>query len=163
MNKKQNANEIVDRIHYMYLQTDGSIDWPNSFEGDLLKTSYKLAKEVSENLAVDQQGITLNGYQKIAGRTANPHRNALINYALGIAGEAGEVADIIKKYSFHGHEMDKDDLAKELGDVLWYLSNIANEVGIDLERIAMLNIEKLQKRYPNGFDQERSINREVTE
>lgn len=114
---------------------------------------------ISESVIAERHRITLNDYQHIAGRTANPHRNALINYALGIA---GEVADIIKKYSFHGHELDKDDLAKELGDVLWYLSNIANEVGIDLERIAMLNIEKLQKRYPNGFDQERSINREVT-
>ena len=108
-----------------------------------------------------KRNFTFEEYQFSAKRTANPHENAILNYGLGIAGEAGEVADIIKKVSFHGHEMNKDDLKKELGDVLWYLSNIADLSGITLEDVAVSNCIKLQHRYPKGFDKERSIYRKV--
>lgn len=107
-----------------------------------------------------KQKLTLNQYQDMGKRTANPHEGSTINYALGITGESGEVADHIKKVFFHGHEMDKDHLVKELGDVLWYVSNLAANIDCTLEDVALLNIEKLQKRYPSGFDTERSVNRE---
>lgn len=103
--------------------------------------------------------MNLNEYQNLAGRTAASHENELVNYGLGIAGEAGEVADLIKKSVFHGHKISEDEIAKELGDVLWYLSNIARLAGLSLEEIATLNIAKLQKRYPEGFSTEASINR----
>lgn len=103
--------------------------------------------------------LTFKQYQNEAERTANPHDGALVNYALGIAGEAGEVADMVKKAVFHGHELDMNDMRKELGDVLWYLSNIAAQVEIDLEEVAMMNIIKLKERYPDGFDTEKSKNR----
>lgn len=103
--------------------------------------------------------MTLNNYQQLSSRTAKKHDNELINYGLGIAGEAGEVADLIKKSMFHGHSLDKEEIEKELGDVLWYLSQIARIAGISLDEVGRANIKKLQKRYPEGFSEKRSINR----
>lgn len=80
--------------------------------------------------------------------------------AMGISGEAGEVTDYLKKVVFHSHELNKEKLAEELGDVLWYLASTAEIIGYSLEEIAEMNIEKLKKRYPEGWDVERSINRE---
>ena len=78
---------------------------------------------------------------------------------LGIAGEAGEVADLVKKEYFHGHPRDPDKMLKELGDVLYYLSVQAWFYGYTLEEVARANNEKLAARYPNGFETERSLNR----
>lgn len=102
---------------------------------------------------------TFNEYQEFAKRTANTHEYALANYGLGIAGEAGEVADLIKKSVFHGHNVDTVEVTKELGDVLWYLSQIASLANVSLEDVAIANIEKLKKRYPDGFSVDASINR----
>lgn len=104
--------------------------------------------------------MKLNEYQELSARTANEHDNELLNYALGLTGESGEVADLVKKYSFHGHHISDDEVKKELGDVLWYLSQIARLAGLSLEDIAQANINKLKKRYPEGFSTECSINRE---
>ena len=107
--------------------------------------------------------MKINEYQELALRTHNENLGqvqAFANYALGLNGEAGEVADHIKKGIFHGHEMNRHELAKELGDCLWYVANLANLAGFSLEQIATMNIDKLMKRYPNGFDKERSVNRD---
>jgi NTP pyrophosphatase (non-canonical NTP hydrolase) len=77
----------------------------------------------------------------------------------GLAGESGEVADLIKKQIGHGHDLDKDKLTKELGDVLWYLSQVAQQYEISLSTVATANIEKLRKRYPDGFTEAASKNR----
>jgi NTP pyrophosphatase (non-canonical NTP hydrolase) len=103
--------------------------------------------------------LKLNEYQSTSSRTANPHEGELTNYGLGIAGEAGEVADLIKKAVFHGHKIEKEKIKKELGDVLWYTGQVARLAGITLEEVATANIEKLMKRYPEGFSSEASINR----
>lgn len=103
--------------------------------------------------------MNLNEYQELAARTASRHDYELANYGLGIAGEAGEVADLIKKAVFHGHDIPKDEVKKELGDVLWYLSQIASLAGLTLDEVATGNIEKLMARYPDGFSKERSVNR----
>ena len=80
--------------------------------------------------------------------------------AIGICGEAGEVSELIKKYAYHGHAIDKDHLARELGDVLWYVSYMAHLFGYSLGEIMEMNQDKLAKRYPDGkFDEERSRNR----
>lgn len=97
-------------------------------------------------------------YNREVRRTCNP--NVAVPCALGLCGEAGEVADLLKKHWFHGHDLDKDALTKELGDVLWYLTALADEFDISLEDIVKTNVAKLRQRYPNGWDQERSINRE---
>ncbi|MCS1393998.1 nucleoside triphosphate pyrophosphohydrolase family protein [Lysinibacillus boronitolerans] len=107
--------------------------------------------------------MKLNEYQLLATRTAAQHDNELVNYGLGIAGEAGEVADLIKKAMFHGHVIDQVEVKKELGDVMWYLANIARLAGLSLDEIAEANIEKLKKRYPDGFSTEASINRAENE
>jgi len=83
----------------------------------------------------------------------------LLNGALGLTGEAGEVADLIKKEIFHGHKFKVEDLIKELGDVCWYLALTCHSIGVSLEYVMEQNIEKLKKRYPEGFSSEASINR----
>ena len=108
--------------------------------------------------------MTINEYQSSAMRTANgmdyEHYGMLVNGALGLSGESGEVADIVKKVLFQGHELDIDHVAKELGDVAWYLAVASAAIGYDLETVMRMNIEKLKKRYPEGFSTERSQNRE---
>ncbi len=108
-------------------------------------------------------GMTLNGYQRKAMRTNTAQGKddvmSLLNYALGTAGEAGEVADIIKKHAFHGHNLNKGDLVSELGDVLWYVSQLAMMLEVNLSDIAENNITKLEARYPDGFSKTDSINR----
>lgn len=80
--------------------------------------------------------------------------------ALGLSGEAGEVTDYIKKVVFHKHDMSKEKIAEELGDVLWYITYTAALIGYSLEDIAKMNIEKVHRRYPEGWDTEKSRNRE---
>lgn len=107
--------------------------------------------------------MEMDEYQRLAGRTTNVADTALANFALGLAGEAGEVADMIKKHIYHGHDLDRNDLIKELGDVLWYVSQVAAWNGINMNTIAVTNVAKLRKRYPEGFSQEASQNREDDE
>lgn len=104
--------------------------------------------------------MTFNEYQELAMRTANETGSRLmLNGALGLCGEAGEAADIVKKHFFQGHELDKEDLKNELGDVMWYIAVLARSAHIDLADVANGNIEKLRRRYPDGFSSEKSINR----
>ena len=80
--------------------------------------------------------------------------------AIGMCGEAGEVSELIKKYAYHGHTIDTEHLARELGDVLWYVTYMAHLFGYSLGDIMVMNQDKLAKRYPDGkFDTERSRNR----
>ena len=106
--------------------------------------------------------MTINEYQALAQRTANKKRpsDKLENACLGLAGETGEVSDILKKYLFQGHELDRAHLIEELGGCAWYLAEAASSLGVSLEDILLQNIAKLKRRYPAGFDPERSINRE---
>jgi len=102
---------------------------------------------------------TLNRYQVEALRTAAQYgddRLTLAVHGLGIAGEAGEVADYLKKVVGHGHALNQDKVAKEIGDVLWYVALLADDIGLTLSTIATLNIEKLRARYPEGFSSEGS-------
>lgn len=104
--------------------------------------------------------MTINEYQNLAMRTLNPEltrRDVLINSVMGLCGESGEAIDIVKKWFAHGHELDKEHLAKELGDIAWYLAEAATALDIPLEEIFQGNIEKLKKRYPEGFDREHSL------
>lgn len=106
--------------------------------------------------------MNMNEYQELAQRTANHELGdmpRLAVAALGLAGEAGEIADAVKKHVGHGHELDAEYVKKELGDILWYVAEMAEVFGLSLEQIAYANIAKLKKRYPEGFSEERSINR----
>ena len=106
--------------------------------------------------------MTINEYQQLAMTTLNPElsqKDILINGVMGLCGESGEAIDIVKKWLAQGHELDKEKLAKELGDIAWYLAETAYALDIPLEQVLEGNIEKLKKRYPEGFDSSRSINR----
>ena len=106
--------------------------------------------------------MTFQEYQKQALNFLNPEvkQEQLLNLvALGLNGEAGQVADYWKKVKYHNHKMDNDTMIKQLGDVLWYLAIGARALGISFNDIAVKNIEKLKTRYPNGWDSNNSINR----
>ena len=106
--------------------------------------------------------MELNEYQKLAMVTLNPalrKKDVLINGVMGLCGESGEAIDIVKKWLAQGHELDKEKLAKELGDICWYLAETATALDLNLEDIMIANIEKLKRRYPDGFDSDRSVHR----
>lgn len=106
--------------------------------------------------------MTINEYQRLAMTTLNPNldkKDVLINGVMGLCGEAGEAIDIVKKHLAQGHELDREKLIGELGDIAWYLAETATVLDVDLEEVLTRNIEKLKRRYPEGFDKQRSINR----
>ena len=108
--------------------------------------------------------MTINEYQTLAMTTLNPalsKKDVLINGVMGLCGESGEAIDIVKKWLAQGHDLDQEKLAKELGDIAWYLAETAWALDIPLEEILQGNIDKLKARYPEGFAAERSINREI--
>lgn len=104
-----------------------------------------------------------NKYQTLAMTTLNKDLNKkdiLINAVMGLCGESGEVIDIVKKHLHQGHELDKEKLIKELGDIAWYLAEAAYALDVDLSSVLEGNINKLKARYPEGFSVDKSINRE---
>lgn len=118
--------------------------------------------------------MTGKEYQGLAMRTKNNNVNrllmpeirsgragGLLNGVLGLTGEAGEVADLVKKGIFHEKGIDLEHLQKELGDVMWYIAMICDSCGLDMECVMETNIEKLKARYPEGFDTFRANHREV--
>ena len=106
--------------------------------------------------------MQVNEYQKEAMATLNPaldKKDVLINSVMGLCGESGEVIDIVKKWLMQGHELDKEHLVRELGDVAWYLAEAATALDISLEAVFQGNLDKLRQRFPNGFDTGASVNR----
>ena len=106
--------------------------------------------------------MTANEYQKLAMTTLNPclsEQDVLINAVMGLCGESGEVIDMVKKHIAQGHELDREKMIKELGDVAWYLAEIAHAIGVPLEDVLQRNIDKLKERYAEGFKTKDSVNR----
>lgn len=105
--------------------------------------------------------MTINEYQKAALRTAGNNKDTYLdNACLGLAGEVGEVCDMVKKHRFQGHDLDENHLIEELGDVAWYLALACSSIDISLEEVLKTNVDKLMKRYPEGFSVERSVHRD---
>ena len=103
--------------------------------------------------------MNANEYQQLAMRTLNPElsrKDVLINSVMGLCGESGEAIHIVKKWLAQGHELDKAKLAKELGDIAWYLAEAATALDMPLGDILQGNIDKLKARYPEGFEADRS-------
>ena len=99
--------------------------------------------------------MKINEYQELAMTTLNPElskKDVLINSVMGLCGESGKAIDIVKKWMAQEHELDK-----ELGDIAWYLAEAATELDVPLENILQANIDKLKKRYPEGFETKRSL------
>ncbi len=109
--------------------------------------------------------MNLQDYQTKSERTLPDYtgdlKNAISNYSMGLSGETGEVVDLLKKAFHHGHTLDIFAVEKELGDVLHYVAGIATMLGLSLDKIAEENIQKLLKRYPEGFNSHDSIHRTV--
>ena len=106
--------------------------------------------------------MEINEYQKLAMRTSNPEidkKELILNASMGLCGESGEVIDLVKKHLFQGHDLDDGKLIKELGDVAWYLAEAATALNVNLSEILEKNIKKLENRFPDGFNSNRSINR----
>lgn len=119
--------------------------------------------DTSDTSGTPQTPYTFAEYQVAAVRTARRHDGSdsafdyrLANFALGLAGEAGEVADALKKHLFHDKPLDRDAIKKELGDCLWYIATLADTLEIPLGDIARANVAKLMTRYPAGFTVEDS-------
>ena len=106
--------------------------------------------------------MRVNEYQEAAMATLNPaldKKDVLINSVMGLCGESGEAIDIVKKWLMQGHELDKEHLIKELGDVAWYLAEAATALDVPLETVLQGNLDKLRQRFPNGFDTDASVHR----
>lgn len=101
--------------------------------------------------------MDMTTYQEKAKRTMNCPD--IINASLGLCGESGEVADVVKKFAYQGHDLDRDHIIEELGDILWYVAQAAESICVDMSVIAENNIRKLLLRYPDGFSSDKSINR----
>lgn len=106
--------------------------------------------------------MTLNEYQALARRTQNKELTPVDRREHALKGMCSEVGEIHGAYQkvYQGHEVNTDDVIKELGDVMWFVAEMADALGVDLDDVATRNIDKLRKRYPEGFDADKSINRE---
>lgn len=139
-------------------QDENGVSDEDAFEDAYDNVSFNMSFGSQQGeLVIDYSGLhrstNFAEYQVNAQKTAqlSEDLSMLANWGLGLTGEAGEVVELIKKHLYHGKELNKDDLAKELGDVLWYVSTIATQCGLSLDEIADKNIHKLFSRYPNGF------------
>ena len=106
--------------------------------------------------------MNIKEYQEKAKRTVNTNLqfdDQLANLCMGLCGESGEVVDYIKKHIYHGHSLEINKLSEELGDIMWYLTNIATLFALPVDNILDVNIKKLEERYPDGYSNEKSINR----
>ncbi len=108
--------------------------------------------------------MNVNAYQKEAMTLLNPaltEQDVLMNALMGLCGESGEAIDLLKKHLYQGHDLDREKLIKELGDIAWYLAEAATGLNIDLSEVLRRNLEKLHARYPQGFDTLHSQHREA--
>lgn len=105
--------------------------------------------------------MTLNEYQELARRTMNGtlRKEQTLRHALfGMCGELGEIHSIYQKV-YQGHQIRREDLQKEIGDLLWFVAELCTVNGFALDEIAQMNIDKLKARYPAGFDADHSLHR----
>lgn len=105
--------------------------------------------------------MELNEYQKLASRTINKELNRNDNkyHALhGLVSEVGEIHGIYQKV-YQGHDFEFNHLIKEIGDLMWFVAELCTSLGVSLEDICELNIDKLKKRYPDGFEVDKSLHR----
>lgn len=120
------------------------------------------ALDIWKRVQGNPQGMTLMEYQKAAQRTSNTITSdaKIENGLFGLAGEVGELCDAWKKHRYQGHDFDRVHMIRELGDVLWYVVELARGLDATLDIVAKANIEKLKARYPEGFEAGRSMHRE---
>ena len=120
----------------------------------------ELAMRTNDGLSDLRLIRELAGTQSPCHTVLKGNAGTLIHGVLGLTGESGEVADLVKKGIFHEKGIDMDHLKKELGDVMWYIALICDACGFNLDDIMMLNVLKLQRRYPDGFSTDRANHRD---
>ena len=151
---KERAESASERIRYL----ERKLRDVESLNDSLMK---ELARRQGCQTEIQEHDVDI--YQLDVLKYAPDYQHYMPNVlyaAIGMCGEAGEVSELVKKYAYHGHTIDREHLARELGDVLWYVSYMADLFGYSLGGIMVMNQEKLTKRYPDGkFDAERSKNR----
>ena len=106
--------------------------------------------------------MTLDDYQRAAARTMNVRLSdteRLVDAAAGLSEEAGEVLGLVRKHAYMGHPRDRGRLTRELGDALWCLAAVATSLGVTLDEVAAANVDKLRRRYPDGYADEASRRR----
>lgn len=138
---KMNGNTILEKNEYQKLAIKTNNN--NSFK--------TLMEFISNRNCICDEVENINEFNR---------KSSIIDSLLGLSGEVGEVVDILKKNIFHKKELDKEHLISEMGDVMWYMALLAESIGTDLNYVMNKNIEKLSKRYPNGFNFDRANNRE---
>lgn len=132
-------------------------------EQEILNTSFvDIMEKLVLKLEAEQLKMKLNQYQDLTRRTRGNYDDIveeMVASAMGIAGEAGEYCDIVKKEVWHDHPMNHDKKVKELGDLMFYIAWSADVLGYTLEEVCLINQAKLYSRYPNGFNSKDSMNR----
>jgi NTP pyrophosphatase (non-canonical NTP hydrolase) len=116
----------------------------------------------SEGLIRMGKIVFLDTYQGLSKRTIpfdSPLKENAANFAMGVCGEAGEVSELLKKHLFHGHPLDRNELEKELGDIMFYVAGLCTLYDLKLSDVCTKNHEKLLKRYPEGFKHIDSVKR----
>ncbi|MBO0791703.1 MAG: nucleoside triphosphate pyrophosphohydrolase family protein [Ktedonobacteraceae bacterium] len=106
--------------------------------------------------------MNTHDYQQRAARTlatTDPVETMKLTL-IGMQGELGEISEPLKKFLYSGHELDIDHIEQEVGDLLWYLANLCNSLGIEMQHAMQRNMEKLKQRYPEGFSSQKSIHRD---
>lgn len=152
---KERAESASERVRYLERKLRDVESLNDALIKELARRQEALRQVIDNDADLYQQNVL---------KYAPDHHDYLLNViyaAMGMCGEAGEASELVKKYAYHGHTIDTEHLARELGDVLWYVSYMAYLFGYPLGKIMAMNQEKLAKRYPDGkFDAERSRNRE---
>lgn len=156
----ENQNKLEDAID----KTRDEIKDINDYIDMISSTVVPTIRDTYNLLTEGSLSMTINEYQQMALRTESPttdETDRILQGAMGLCGESGEYIDILKKHMFQGHELDKEHMAKELGDIAWYLAVSADAIDYDLETIFQTNIDKLKARYPEGFETNKSTNRKA--
>ena len=102
-----------------------------------------------------------NDFKKISERLSKEDNIRLLHAAMGLETEVGEFMDPLKKFFYYGKELDKVNLAEEVGDMMWYIAIACDTLNVDLGKIMETNIKKLQARYPSKFTEEDAVERDL--
>ena len=132
-----------------------------AIEGDFLMDYQEFVDEVSSDATRNINNSFTDALDIVDEQGVEPSR--LLTAGIGLSGEVGEFNDIVKKCIFQGKELDDDvvnHLRKELGDIMWYVAQGCIALGTNIEELIDINTAKLEARYPGGFDEFRSDNRD---
>lgn len=115
----------------------------------------------SKNYIQDAIRTESNNFNAMNERLNDDGLKRLLHAGIGISTEAGEFLDALKKHIFYGKDLDKVNLAEEMGDLFWYMAIVADELGFEFEEVMTRNIQKLKARYGEKFTEEAAEKRDL--